>query len=100
MGRVFVFKVNDESVMPGDTFTWAAYHASDSSEQHPPALTALLPLFYKKADTPAMVKHGMDMLKKAITFLNPHQVLVITFDQPLFALSKMVQWKWPASHGE
>lgn len=66
----------------------------------PPALTALLPLFYKKADTPAVVKHGMDVLKKAITFLNPHQVPVITFDQPLFALSKMVQWKWPASHGE
>ena len=93
-------KLNDESVMPGDTFTWAAYHASDSSEQHPPALTALLPLFYKKADTLATVKHGMDVLKKATTFLNPHQVPVITFDQPLFAMAKMVQWKWPASHGE
>ncbi|XP_048577134.1 uncharacterized protein LOC5514185 [Nematostella vectensis] len=47
-----------------------------------------------------MVKHGMDVLKHAITFLNPDQIPVITVDQPLFALAKMVQWKWPASHGE
>jgi len=66
----------------------------------PPALTALLPLFYEKADTLAMVKHGMDLLKRAITFLNPHQLPVITVDQPLSALPKMVQWKWPASHRE
>ena len=47
-----------------------------------------------------MVKHGMDVLKQAITFLNPDQVPIMAVDQPLFALAKMVQWKWPASHGE
>ncbi|EDO42325.1 predicted protein [Nematostella vectensis] len=93
-------KLTDDSVTSEDTLTWAAYHASDSLEEHPPAVTALLPLFYEKAATPAMVKHGMDVLKHAITFLNPDQIPVITVDQPLFALAKMVQWKWPASHGE
>ena len=63
-------------------------------------MTALLPLFYEKAATPAMVKRGMDVLMQAITFLNPDQVPIIAVDQPLFALVKMVQWKWPASHGE
>lgn len=53
-----------------------------------------------KAATPAMIKHGMDVLKEAITFLNPNQIPVITLDQPLFALAKMVQWKWPAAYGE
>ena len=47
-----------------------------------------------------MVKHGMDVLKQAITFLNPAQIPVIFLDQPLFAFAKMVQWKWPESHGE
>jgi hypothetical protein len=47
-----------------------------------------------------MVKHGMDVLREAINFLNPNQVPVITLDQPLFAIAKMVQWKWPATYGE
>ena len=37
----------------------------------PPVITALLPLFCEKADTPAMIKHGMDVLRQSITFLNP-----------------------------
>lgn len=44
-----------------------------------------------------MVKHGMDILKKATNYLNPGQ---IPFDQPLFALAKYVQWSWPQSLGE
>ena len=93
-------KLDEGSVSSGDTVTWAAYHASTHTEEDPPALTALLPLFYEKAATPAMVKHGMDVLRQAVTFLNPNQVPIITVDQPLFALAKMVQWKWPISHGE
>ena len=65
------------------------YHASTQTEEDPPALTALLPLFYEKAATPARVKHGMDVLRQGITFLNPNQSPVITVDQPLFALAKM-----------
>lgn len=62
----------------------------------PPALCTLLPMFYEKAARPAMIKHRMDVIRQAIQFLYP----VITFDQPLFALAKLVQWKWPRSHGE
>ena len=47
-----------------------------------------------------MIKHGMDVQKWAIQYLNPGQIPVTTFDQPLFALAKLVQWKWPESHGE
>ncbi len=47
-----------------DMLMWAAYHASHQpSMQDPPALRALLPLFYEKSATPAMVKHGMDVQK-------------------------------------
>ena len=65
----------------------------------PPVLRALLPLFYEKSATPAKVKHGMDVQKQAIEYLNPGQIPVTTFDQPLFALEKFVQWKWP-KYGE
>ena len=61
---------------------------------------AMLPLFYEQSATPAMIKHGMHVSKQAITFLNPGHVPAITFDQPLYALAKYVQWRWPQTHGE
>ena len=94
-------KLNEEDLTLADAIVWAAYHSSKQQvEKDPQALSALLSLFYEKAATPAMIKHGMDVLKQAITFLNPAQIPVIVLDQPLFALAKMVQWKWPESHGE
>ena len=84
-----------------DALAWAAYHASQQPlTEDPPALCALLPLFYEKAATPAMIKHGMDVVRQAIQHLNPGQIPVTTFDQPLFALAKLVQWRWPVTHGE
>ena len=94
-------KLNHDNLESKDAIVWAAYHSSAHlTEKDPPALSALLPLFYEKAATPAMIKHGMDVLKRAIKFLNPIQIPVVALDQPLFALAKMVQWKWPETHGE
>lgn len=41
---------------------------------------------YEKAATFAMIKHGMDVQRKATQYLNPGQIPVTTFDQPLYAL--------------
>ena len=41
-----------------------------------------------------MIKHGLDIQRRAIEWLNPGQIPVTTFDQPSFALAKLVQWKW------
>ena len=53
-----------------DKIAWAAYHSTESqaaSQQHSPAtVRALLPLFYEKAATPAMVKHGMNVIVNVI----------------------------------
>ena len=59
-----------------------------------------MPLFYEIAATAAMVKHGMTVQLKAIQYLNHDQTPVTVFDAPLFALAKLVQWKWPDTHGE
>ncbi|KAK3853780.1 hypothetical protein Pcinc_039693 [Petrolisthes cinctipes] len=61
---------------------------------------SFLPLFYEQSATPAIIKHGMDVLRQAVEFLNPGQIPVTTFDQPLFALAKCIQWKWPDTHDE
>ena len=66
----------------------------------PPAITSLLPLFRDAAHTPAMVKHGMDIIRNCTLSLNPDQVPVMTVDQPLYAIAKQIQWKWPDIYGE
>lgn len=98
---------NALSLLSCDTLTketniaWSSYHASLQSQvENNPALHALLPLFYEKSATPAMIKHGMNVVKNATDFLNPGQIPITTFDQPLFAIAKFVQWKWPNTHGE
>jgi len=53
--------------------------------------TALLPLFLESAHTVAMIKHSMDVVRNAVEHLNPGQIPVLTFDQPLFALETRVQ---------
>ena len=42
----------------------------------------------------------MDMVKRAVEHLNAGQTPVLTFDQPLFALAKQIQWQCPEKFGE
>lgn len=90
-----------EDLVNEDKIVWAAHHALQQLPlEDPPSVCALLPLFSEKSSTPSMIKHGMNVQREAIAHLNPGQIPVTTFDQPLFALAKYVQWKWPATHGE
>jgi hypothetical protein len=94
-------QLDKDVVCAEDTITWAGYHSNNLQQENIlPTISTLLPLFYEKADSPAMIKHGMDVISQVTTFLNPGQVPVITVDQPLFALAKCIQWKWPAVYGE
>ena len=47
-----------------------------------------------------MIKHGMDVQRQVTKYLNARQIRVSIFDQPLFALAKYIQWKWPDTYGE
>lgn len=85
----------------GNYVSWSGYPASliDSSKESP-AITNLLQMFNEKAASVSMVKHGMDVLRNLTSFLNPGQVPVLTADQPLYAISKYVQWQWPTIYSE
>ena len=39
-----------------------------------------------------MIYHAMSIIKAATEHLNPGQTPVITLDQPLYAISKTIQW--------
>ena len=57
-------------------------------------------LFYHQAHSVAMIRHSMNVVKKAVDILNPGQVPIITVDQSLFTIAKQIQWNWTAIHGE
>ena len=82
--------------------SWAAFHASniENDSGNPTDISSLLPLFAEKSNSPAMIRHTMNIIKQNVEFLNPGQTPVIAFDQPLFALAKQIQWNWPTTYGE
>ncbi|XP_051778402.1 uncharacterized protein LOC127526576 [Erpetoichthys calabaricus] len=53
------FYQDKEELTSGDAIAWAAYHFSiQPMVEDPPAIYAMLPLFYEKSATLAMIKHG------------------------------------------
>ena len=80
--------------------SWAAYHANLQSEECKTSISALLPLFPDDSKSVAMIKHAMDVVKRAVNVVNPGQTPVIACDQPLYKIAKDIQWTWPETHGE
>lgn len=83
--------------------SWSAFHANrddPASSDTATATSCLLPLFLEDAATVAMIRHSLDVIKKVTELTNPGQTPVVAVDQPLFAIAKNVQWKWPLLYGE
>ena len=72
--------------------SWAGYHSNQVEEQKytEHAISSLLPLFPVESKSVAMIRHAVDMIRQAVTHLNPGQVPVITLDQPLYAVAKQI----------
>ena len=63
--------LDKKDVIKEDCIALPAYHASlQNSPAHEveAAITQLLPLFNETADTPAMIKHGMDVIRESTQF--------------------------------
>lgn len=80
---------------------WSAFHAAENNDSiDHVTTTALMPIFTDQAHTTAMMLHSMNVVKDAITYLNPEQVPVMVVDQPLYALCKQIQYLLPETHGK
>ena len=73
--------IQAESLENKTKFSWAAYHCAE-------------------AKSVAMIKHSMNVIKASVEYINPGQIPVIAFDQPLYALAKKIQWNWKDIYGE
>ena len=58
------------------------------------------PLFHDQAKSVAMIRHSMDVYRKAGEIINPGLVSIITVYQPLYTIAKQIQWSWPDTYGE
>ena len=82
-------------------YSWAAYHASRQPiDANSVSINTLLPLFRDPAHSPAMIRHAMSVVISATGMLSPGQVPVLTLDQPLYTIAKIIQWNWPDQFGE
>ena len=78
--------------------SWAAYFASITEPPTTPSTKSyMLPLFTDSSNNPAMVWHGMKIIRQATNYINPGQTPVMEVDQPLFTLAKQLQWNFPRS---
>jgi len=90
-----------ENEAVNDSLSWAAFHAIQSPQPTPSkCLSALLPIFPDASHSTCMIKHSMNVVQRAVQFINPGQSPVLACDQPLFALAKEIQWTWPEQYGE
>ena len=81
----------DRSVYP---LGWAAYHALHKrATKSPPGINSLLPLLRDKVSTFNMQAHLMQLNMKMTSVLNPGQTPVDVSDQPVYALTKELQFR-------
>ena len=93
--------IRKDELDANEAISWAAYHARLQPEpEFMPSISALLPLFTEESKSVAMMRHSLDIVKKAVEHLNHGQKPVVAFDQPLFTLAKQIQWCWPERYGE
>ena len=63
-------------------------------------VTTILPLIREKVHTLETQFHCMKIISKTIDFLNPGQTPIDVCDQPVYALTKQIQWKFPGQFNE
>ena len=99
----------DESVMAEDegwlkdktNTSWAVYHACKQfNRTDVEADSAMFPIWRDDSELPATIKHVLDTLMASTKYLNPGQTSVIGLDQPLYPITKKIQWHCAKTYGK
>ena len=77
-----------------DRISFSAFFGSRSESNMPTTRSVLLPLLDESINSTAMVRHCIEVVQKITYTLNPGQKVIITGDQPVYALGKQVQWMY------
>lgn len=80
-----------------ETKAWAQYHAGCKRNiDCTPGINAIMPLLREPVHTLQMQYHCMTITKTTIDAVNHGQTPVDVSDQPVYALSKEIQWRYPS----
>ena len=71
--------------------SFAGYFSTDALTPMK-CFSELLPLITENVNSHAVVRHTMDVVTDIIKSVNPEQSIIMTADQPVYALGKQVQW--------
>ena len=81
--------------------SWSAYHSRISQQENiKKCHSTLLPLLPDEIQSPAMIRHTFEIIVNITKKINPGQPAVITGDQPVYAIAKQLQWRFPDQYGE
>ena len=76
--------------------SWVQHHAPlERNIECTPGINAIMPLLRDPVHTLEMQYHCMEINVNTINALHPGQTPVDTCDQPVYALTKEVQWRYP-----
>ena len=81
-----------------DRVSFASFFAEKSCHKMPRTSSTLLPLLEESINSVTMVRHCINLFVNLTNHLNPGQVTVVTADQPVYALGKQVQWRFPETY--
>ena len=85
----------------GTSKSWSQYHSEkDRGDCSFKGINAILPLISKVVHTIETQYHCMTIIRKTITKLNPGQTPVDVSDQPVYSLSKEIQYRFSDEFGE
>ena len=79
--------------------SWSKYHSDNASNISVKGKNVVLPIIPKAVHTLSTQYHCMEIIKKTINYLNPGQTPVDICDQPIYALTKKIQWRYPDKFG-
>ena len=94
----FSWLIHFNALFDTDTIpnAWSSYHAAEKrSQPHPPGINAILPVLRDKVHTLNTQAHIMKQNIKWTETLNPGQTPVDVSDQPVYALTKTLQYMFP-----
>ena len=84
-----------DKVTDDEKVSFSTFYSSVLEREVIKTPSQLLPLLADKVTEPSTVRHVMAVLKNITENMNPGQNPVITCDQPVYALSKQIQWLYP-----
>ena len=96
--------INDERLwlqnFESQNHAWSSYHASQKRGSiNICGVDTILPSITENVHTLATQYHCMNIISKTISVINPNQTPVDTCDQPVYALTKQMQWRYPELFG-